>query len=68
MVPRFCWAQPYVQRAIADHLDIETHRIDALISEKRRMIELPEKRPTSLAATLASGTLRPAGSHTRLHL
>ena len=28
------------QRAIADYLDIETGRIDALISKKRRMIEL----------------------------
>ena len=32
------------QRAIADYLDIETGRIDALISKKRRMIELLEER------------------------
>jgi type I restriction enzyme S subunit len=32
------------QRAIADFLDAETTRIDALIEKKRRMIELLEKR------------------------
>ena len=32
------------QRAIADYLDIETGRIDALITKKRRMIELLEER------------------------
>ena len=32
------------QRAIADYLDNETGRIDALISKKRRMIELLEER------------------------
>ena len=32
------------QRAIADYLDTETGRIDALISKKRRMIELLEER------------------------
>ncbi len=32
------------QRAIADHLDAETIRIDALIEKKRRMIELLEER------------------------
>ena len=32
--------KPNGQRAIADYLDIETGRIDALISKKRRMIEL----------------------------
>jgi type I restriction enzyme S subunit len=29
-----------VQRAIADYLDVETARIDALIAKKRRMVEL----------------------------
>lgn len=33
-----------VQRAIADYLDAETARIDALIAKKRRMIELLEER------------------------
>ena len=32
------------QRAIADYLDIETGRIDALIAKKRRMIELLSER------------------------
>ena len=32
------------QRAIADYLDTETGRIDALITKKRRMIELLEER------------------------
>ena len=32
------------QRAIADYLDIETSRIDALISMKRRLIELLQER------------------------
>ena len=32
------------QRAIADYLDTETARIDALITKKRRMIELLEER------------------------
>lgn len=31
------------QRAIADHLDAETVRIDALIEKKRRMVELMEE-------------------------
>ena len=33
------------QRAIADYLDRETARIDALIAAKRRMVELLEERP-----------------------
>ena len=32
------------QRAIADYLDRETARIDALIAAKRRMVELLEER------------------------
>ena len=36
------------QRAIADYLDIETGRIDALISKKRRMIEILEERVGSV--------------------
>ena len=36
------------QRAIAGYLDIETGRIDALLSKKRRMIELLEERVGSL--------------------
>jgi len=42
------------QRAIADYLDTETARIDALITKKRRMIELLEERH-SLAFEAAIG-------------
>ena len=42
------WPRPSAQRAIAGYLDIETGRIDALISKKRRMIELLEERWTEL--------------------
>jgi type I restriction enzyme S subunit len=35
------------QRAIADYLDTETARIDALIEKKRRMVELLEERVAS---------------------
>jgi type I restriction enzyme S subunit len=35
---------PIAQRAIADYLDRETVRIDALISAKRRMVELLDER------------------------
>jgi type I restriction enzyme S subunit len=36
------------QRAIADHLDRETARIDALVATKRRMIKLLEERATAI--------------------
>jgi type I restriction enzyme S subunit len=39
-----------VQRAIADYLDTETARIDALITKKRRMIDLIGERRRSAAA------------------
>ena len=38
------------QRAIADYLDTETARIDALITKKRRMIELLDERSRSAVA------------------
>ena len=38
-----------VQRAIADYLDAETARIDALIAKKRRMVELLVERLSRLA-------------------
>jgi restriction endonuclease S subunit len=43
------------QRAIADHLDAETTRIDALIAKKRRMIELLEKRRQALITASVEG-------------
>ena len=47
---------PYkVQRMIADHLDSETARIDALIARKRQLTRLLEERKSLLAeATLAA--------------
>jgi type I restriction enzyme S subunit len=41
-----------VQQSIADYLDTETARIDALISKKQRMIELTEVRVESLAGEI----------------
>ena len=41
---------PHEQRAIADYLDIETARIDALISKKRRLIELLDERRSNLVS------------------
>ena len=43
------------QRAIADYLDTETTRIDALISKKRRLIELFEARLVVLAEDAVTG-------------
>ena len=42
------------QRAIADYLDTETGRIDALITKKRRMIELLEERWMAHAESVLS--------------
>ena len=44
-----------IQRAIADYLDTETGRIDALITKKRRMIDLLQYRLVSLATQLVNG-------------
>jgi type I restriction enzyme S subunit len=50
------------QRAIADYLDTETTRIDALITKKRRMIEvLDERRQSVVSAAIW-------GSHGRVRL
>ena len=45
----------HLQRAIADYLDAETARIDALIARKRRMIELLEEQALSRAVRLVLG-------------
>ena len=42
------------QRAIADYLDRETSRIDALIAAKRRMVELLEERVRLMAYALTT--------------
>ena len=46
------------QRAIADYLDIETGRIDALISKKRRMIELLNERKRLLGEEVIANLRR----------
>ena len=46
------------QRAIADYLDIETGRIDALISKKRRMIELIEERRANYVSEAVTAGLK----------
>lgn len=46
------------QRAIADYLDAETARIDALITKKRRMINLLEERELSLVDQVFGPTCR----------
>ena len=51
------------QRAIADFLDAETARIDALIAEKRRMIELLNEH---FAAALEDSVVREGGVETPL--
>jgi type I restriction enzyme, S subunit len=45
---RISCPQPSAQRAIADYLDRETVRIDALIAAKQRMVELLDERRTAL--------------------
>lgn len=42
------------QRALADHLDAETARIDALMSKKRRLIELLDERRSNLVSKVVT--------------
>ena len=49
------WPRPSAQRAIADYLDIETGRIDALITKKRRMIDLLDERKRLLGEEVIAG-------------
>ncbi len=53
------------QRAIADYLDTETGHIDALISKKRRMIELLEER---WVAEVVNATTSSGGNGSRVAL
>lgn len=53
------------QQAIADHLDRETSRVDALIMAKQRTIDLLEERRTAL---LASAVASPGWPQVRLSL
>ena len=45
-----------LQRDIADYLDTETARIDALIEKKRRLINLVSTRTSQFVGSLCSGT------------
>jgi type I restriction enzyme S subunit len=53
------------QRAIAEFLDTETARIDALITKKRRMIDLLEERKAATMLAAAGGRLTHAGPFER---
>lgn len=56
------WPDPVEQRAIADFLDRETAKIDALIAKKRTLIErLQEKRTALISRTVTRG-LPPAAA------
>lgn len=59
-------AEPEAQRAIADFLDTETARIDALIAKKRRMIDLLDERVDSVILEMIgnSGLARRDGEAT----
>ena len=51
--------EPSRQRAIADHLDRETARIDALIEKKTRLIELLEEKRQALITQVVTKGLDP---------
>ena len=51
------------QRAIADYLDTETARIDALITKKRRLITLLEERWVVHRQKVLLGTLDPVSAY-----
>lgn len=60
---RIPWPQPGEQTAIADYLDLETARIDATLSKKRRLIDLLNSRLIGLAEdfSTAGGGARDTG-------
>jgi len=51
------------QRAIADYLDAETARIDALIAKKQQLIHLLEERRTSVTLAGVTGRLTSPSEH-----
>lgn len=54
-----CWLpspEPEEQKAIADYLDRETEKIDALIEEKRRLLELLCVKRMSIAQSMVKNT------------
>lgn len=58
---------PAQQRAIADYLDAETARIDALSAKRRRMIELLSGRLSSAIETATLGSPPLASTRSRWH-
>jgi restriction endonuclease S subunit len=54
------------QRRIADFLDRETERIDALIDKKRRLIDLLEEKRTATITHAVTKGLNPAVPMVRL--
>lgn len=54
---RIPWWPPEQQRAIADYLDIETGRIDVLISKKRHMIDFLTERRQALITSALTGDM-----------
>lgn len=53
-----------IQRAIADYLEVETGRIDALIDKKRRMTQLLNEQRQSLITQAVTGQLGAIDSNT----
>ena len=56
---RIPMAPPYEQRAIADFLDRETAKIDALVAKKKRLIELLQEKRTALITRAVTRGLDP---------
>lgn len=56
------------QRAIADFLDAETARIDALITKKQSLLSLVAEHHDSLVASAVQGEGHPAGTTSSSHL
>lgn len=57
---RLPWHKPAVQCAIADYLDGETARIDALLAKKRALVDLLQQRSSTFAARAVTCGLDPA--------
>lgn len=56
---RFAFPPSEEQRAIADFLDRETERIDALVAKKQRLIELLQEKRTALVSHFVTKGLDP---------
>ena len=56
------------QRAVADYLNIETTRIDSLVTKKQRMIDLSRERRQSLISSAVTGSGRDSGAYGWKHI